>query len=85
MWPMALHWLVVDAKASVVASVSTAPQAQAGLNETLPALQYSTVPEVSAIQRGRGRGRGGRGRGRGGRGGRKAPKDKMSQLAAYFV
>jgi len=28
---------------------------------------------------------GGRGRGRGGRGGRKAPKDKMSQLAAYFV
>ena len=32
-----------------------------------------------------GRGRG-RGRGRGGRrGGRKAPKDKMSQLAAYFV
>ena len=35
--------------------------------------------------RGRGRGRGGRGRGRGGRGGRKAPKDKMSQLAAYFV
>ena len=34
------------------------------------------------------RGRGGRGRGRGGRGrgrGRKAPKDKMSQLAAYFV
>jgi hypothetical protein len=32
----------------------------------------------------RGRG-GGRGRGRGGRGGRKAPKDKMSQLAAYFV
>ena len=36
--------------------------------------------------RGRGGGRG-RGRGRGGRGGRgsKAPKDKMSQLAAYFV
>ena len=32
---------------------------------------------------GRGRGRG-KGRGRG-RGGRKAPKDKMSQLAAYFV
>ena len=36
-----------------------------------------------------GRGRGARGRGRGGRGGRgrgrKAPKDKMSQLAAYFV
>ena len=34
-----------------------------------------------------GAGRGGRGRGRGGRGrgGRKAPKDKMSQLAAYFV
>ncbi|CAH1786482.1 unnamed protein product [Owenia fusiformis] len=31
--------------------------------------------------RGRGRGRGGRGRGRGGR----VPKDKMSQLAAYFV
>lgn len=30
--------------------------------------------------RGRGRGRGGRGRGR-----PKAPKDKMSQLAAYFV
>jgi len=30
--------------------------------------------------RGRGRGRGGRGRG-----GRKVPKDKMSQLAAYFV
>ena len=29
-----------------------------------------------------GRGRGG---GRGGRRGRKAPKDKMSQLAAYFV
>ena len=32
--------------------------------------------------RGRGRGRGGRGRGGGGR---KAPKDKMAQLAAYFV
>ena len=30
--------------------------------------------------RGRGRGRGGRGRGR-----PKAPKDKMSLLAAYFV
>lgn len=30
--------------------------------------------------RGRGRGRGGRGRGR-----PKAPKDKMSQLDAYFV
>lgn len=30
--------------------------------------------------RGRGRGRGGRGRGR-----PKAPKDRMSQLAAYFV
>ena len=29
--------------------------------------------------RGRGRGRGGRGKGR------KAPKDKMAQLAAYFV
>ena len=39
-----------------------------------------------AVRRGGGRGgRGGRGRGRGrGRGG-KAPKDKMSQLAAYFV
>jgi DNA topoisomerase-3 len=34
---------------------------------------------------GRGAARGGRGgRGRGGRGG-KAPKDKMAQLAAYFV
>ena len=33
-----------------------------------------------------GRGKGGRGRGGRGRGrGRKAPKDKMSQLAAYFV
>ena len=33
-----------------------------------------------------GRSRGGRGRGRGGRGGgRGKPKDKMSQLAAYFV
>jgi len=37
-------------------------------------------------QQGGGRGRGrGRGGGRGGRRGRKAPKDKMSQLAAYFV
>ena len=31
-----------------------------------------------------GRGRGRRGRGRGG-GGKRVPKDKMSQLAAYFV
>jgi len=38
------------------------------------------------LQQGGGRGRGrGRGGGRGGRRGRKAPKDKMSQLAAYFV
>ena len=34
--------------------------------------------------RGGGRGRGGRGRGRGGKG-RGKPKDKMAQLAAYFV
>lgn len=36
---------------------------------------------------GRGTGRGGNksGRGRGGRGGARQPKDKMAQLAAYFV
>ena len=34
---------------------------------------------------GRGRGRGGRGRGRRGGRGRGKPKDKMAQLAAYFV
>ncbi len=38
----------------------------------------------SAAAGGRGRGRGRGRRGRGG-GGAKAPKDKMSQLAAYFV
>lgn len=49
------------------------------------------VEKHHAVMRNRsagGRGRGGRGRGRGGRGrgrGRGKPKDKMAQLAAYFV
>lgn len=34
---------------------------------------------------GRGGNKGGRGGGRGGRGGSRQPKDKMAQLAAYFV
>ena len=34
---------------------------------------------------GRGGGKGGRGGSRGGRGGSRQPKDKMAQLAAYFV
>ena len=42
-------------------------KAQPSLDQTLPALQSSVVPEVNAIRggRNRGRGRGGRGRGRG--------------------
>ena len=54
---------------------------------------FSSMVEMKYAQmrrgRGRGGGRGGRGRGRGGRGrggkGRGKPKDKMAQLAAYFV
>lgn len=46
----------------------------------------ATRPVRGSGGRGRGRGRGGRGRGSAATTGRpRAPKDKMAQLAAYFV
>ena len=50
----------------------------------LNALVEKSQAVMMRARRGGGRGRGRGGRGRGGRG-RRAPKDKMSQLAAYFV
>ena len=49
----------------------------ASMDETLPALQSSVVPEVAATSRG-GRGRGRGGRGRGGRGGNRGGQSNSS-------
>ena len=55
-------------------------------NEELNTLVEKSHAVHLKARRGGGAGRGGRGRGRGRGGrGRKMPKDKMSQLAAYFV
>ena len=51
------------------------------LNQLVEKSQAVLMKSRRGGGRGRGRGRGGRGRGRG----RGAPKDKMSQLANYFV
>ena len=60
--------------------VGTVAAVTGSLDETLPALQSSVVPEVAATSRGgRGRGRGGRGRGGRGGGGRGGQSNQSNQ------